>query len=348
VATSLNKLNYGNAIYDALLLSNADTARKAFDQLSGEIHASARTAIMDDERNLRDVVTNHLLDWTDNSSQTGQMADGSTVWTTATARGGNHQGDGNASTLDANGSSTLLGMDTPVGDVAHIGGVFGIGNLSDSVGALDASAHVHTRHVGLYASLQTGGFRLMSGAFYGWQNVNIDRHLSFPAAAGTASGQYHATTVQAYVDGSYVFTLGRGTLAPFVDLAAQRLHTDAFAETGTAAALVSRTQSNTQTYGTLGLRGALQLNPQNTVQAHAGLGWQHAWGDTNATATMQLLSGSDAFNVQGVPVARNAMAISAGLRILATSNLSLDATYSGQFASHVNDQTAHLSLTYSF
>jgi fibronectin-binding autotransporter adhesin len=349
VATSLNKLSYGNVIYDALLLSNADTARKAFDQMSGEIHASIRTAIMDDERNLRDAVTNHLLNWTqDSGSQTGLMDNGVSVWTTATARGGNHQGDGNASTLDANGSGTLLGMDAPIGDVAHIGGVFGTGNLSDSVGALASSAHVHTRHAGLYASLQTGSFRLMSGAFYGWQNVNTDRHISFPAAAGTANSQSHANTVQAYVDGSYVFTLSHGTLAPFVDLAAQRLHTDAFAETGTAAALTGHAQSNTQSYGTLGLRGALQLNPQDTVQAHASLGWQHAWGDTHSTVTMQLLSGSNAFTVQGVPVARNAMAITAGLRILATPKLSLDATYNGQFAQRVNDQAAHLSLTYSF
>jgi len=349
VATSLNKLSYGNVIYDALLLSNANTARMAFDQMSGEIHASIRAAIMDDERNLRDAVTNHLLNGTqDRGSQTGVMDNGVAVWTTATARGGNHQGNGNASTLDANGDSMMLGMDAPIGDVAHIGGVFSTGNLSDSIGAPASSAHVHTRHAGLYASLQTGNFRVMSGAFYGRQNVNADRHISFPAAAGIANSESHANTVQAYVDGSYVFTLSHGTLTPFVDLAAQRLHTDGFAESGTAAALTGHAQSNTQTYGTLGVRSALQLNAQETVQAHASLGWQHAWGDTQSTATMQWLSGSDAFTVQGVPVARNAMAISAGLRILATPKLSLDATYNGQFASRVNDQAAHLSLTYSF
>ncbi|MGN6322944.1 MAG: autotransporter-associated beta strand repeat-containing protein [Dyella sp.] len=349
VATSLNKLSDGNVIYDALLLSNADTARKAFNQMSGEIHASVRTAIMDDERSLRDAVTNHLLDWPLDNSQAGRMDNGAAVWAMATARGGSHQGDGNASTLDANGSGMLLGMDAPVGDVARIGGLIGTGNLSDSIGAWAASsAHLHTRHAGLYASVQAGSFRLMSGAFYGWQNVDTDRHISFPAAAGTAGSHYHANTVQAYVDGSYAFTLSHGTLAPFVGLAAQRLHTDAFGETGTPAALTSHAQGDTQTYGTLGLRGALQLNAQDTVQAHASLGWQHAWGDTRSTATLQLLSGSDAFTVQGVPVARNAMAIAAGLRIIATPKLSLDATYNGQFAARVNDQAAHLSLTYSF
>jgi autotransporter-associated beta strand protein len=349
VASSLNKLSYGNVIYDALLLSNADTARKAFDQMSGEIHASVRTAIMDDERNLRDAVTNHLLDWSPDSSQAGRMDNGAAVWATATARAGSHQGDGNASTLDANGNGMLLGMDAPVGDIARIGGLIGTGNLSDSIGAwATSSAHLHTRHAGLYASVQAGSFRLMSGAFYGWQNVDTDRHISFPATAGTAGSHYHANTVQAYVDGSYVFTLSHGTLAPFVGLAAQRLHTDAFGETGTPAALTSHAQGDTQTYGTLGLRGALQLNAQDTVQAHASLGWQHAWGDTRSTAILQLLSGSDAFTVQGVPVACNAMAITAGLRIIATPKLSLDATYNGQFAARVNDQAAHLSLAYSF
>src|SRR5581483_1828435 len=96
IATSLNKLSCGNVIYDVLLLSNADRARKAFDQMSGEIHASVRTAIMDNERNLRDAVTNHLLDWSLDNSQAGRMDNGAAVWTTATARGGSHQGDGNA------------------------------------------------------------------------------------------------------------------------------------------------------------------------------------------------------------------------------------------------------------
>jgi fibronectin-binding autotransporter adhesin len=63
---------------------------------------------------------------------------------------------------------------------------------------------------------------------------------------------------------------------------------------------------------------------------------------------MQLAGVSDAFTVQGVPVARDAMAITAGFRFLATPHLSFDATYNGQFAHRTNDQAAHLSLTYSF
>lgn len=349
VASSLNALSYGNAIYDALLLSNAATARTALNQISGEIHASVRTAIMDDGHDVRDAVTNHLLDWTqDTGGQAGQMDNGTSVWTAATARGGSHRGDGNASTLDANGGGMLLGMDTPIGDRVRAGGMIGTGNLSDSVGALDSSAHVHTRHAGLYASLQSGSFQLMGGAFYGWQNVNTDRNVAFSSVNGVTTSRYSANTVQAYVDGSYVFTLGHGTLAPFVDVAAQRLHTDAFSEAGSAAALSGQAQNSTQTYGTLGLRGVVQLDAQGMAQAHASLGWQHAWGDTQSTASMQLASGSNAFTVQGVPVARDAMAISAGFRFLATPRLSFDATYNGQFAHRVNDQAAHVSLSYSF
>ncbi|GFZ92994.1 autotransporter-associated beta strand repeat-containing protein [Dyella caseinilytica] len=349
VATSLNALHYGNAIYDALLLSNADTARTALNQISGEIHASVRTAIMDDEQDVRDAVTDHLLDWTqDTGGQTGKMDNGTSVWTAATARSSSHQDDGNASTLDANGSGTLLGVDTPIGDVARVGGLIGSGNLSDSIGALDSSAHTHTRHAGLYASLQTGNFHLMGGAFYGWQSLSTDRNIAFSGVSGATTTRYNANTMQGYLDGSYAFTMGRGTLAPFVNVAAQQLHTDAFSESGSTAALSGLAQDSTQTYGTLGLRGALQIDPEGRVQAHASLGWQHAWDNANATATMQLISGSNAFTVQGVPVARDATAITAGFRFLVTPNLLLDATYNGQFAHRVNDQAAHLSLTYSF
>ena len=348
VAAAANGLGAGNSVYDALVVLDASTARHAFEQLDGQIHASLRTAIMDDERYVRDAVTDHLLDWNQgNGSHEGRTDDGTAVWTAAWAHSGSQDGNGNTSTLDASGGGMLLGVDTPVGERARVGGVIGAGDLSNSLGALDSSAHGRTRHAGIYASLQAGGFRLMGGAIYGRQTLTTHRSIAFPGLVGPANGSYDADTVQGYLDGSYVFAIGRGTLAPFVDVAAQRLHTDGFNETGIAA-LDGRSQTNTQTYGTAGLRGTVQLDDRGTVQAHASVGWQHAWGDVIATSALQFAGGGDVFTTQGAPTARNAATVTAGLRFLVTPSLTLDAGYDGQFARRVDNQSARISLSYAF
>jgi len=51
----------GNALYDAVLAFPGDAAaRNAFDQLSGEVHASAKTALIEDSHVLRDAATNRI------------------------------------------------------------------------------------------------------------------------------------------------------------------------------------------------------------------------------------------------------------------------------------------------
>jgi autotransporter-associated beta strand protein len=349
VANAIDLTGFNNPVYNAVVMLDAQAARSAFDQLSGEIHASTRTAIMDDEHTLRDAVTNHLLGWNgDAGGQEGRTVNDTAVWTAAWARDGDEDGNGNASTLNTHGGGMLLGLDVPVSDAARLGGVIGLGDLSSDISPLNASAQAQTRHVGLYGSLQKDGFRLIGGAFYGWQDLTTHRDITVAGLAGSAKGNYDANTLQGYLDGSYVFAFGRGTLAPFVNAAAQRLHTDAFTETGTPAALSAGAQDTTQTYGTLGLRGSVKLDSQGVIQAHASLGWQHAWGELDSATTLRLASSSPDFTVDGVPVARNAAAVSVGFRFFSTPHFSADASYGGQFASHARDQSARLSLSYAF
>lgn len=56
----VESLGPGNPVHNAALSLSADQARNAFDQLSGEIHASARTALIEDSRFLRNAVNDRL------------------------------------------------------------------------------------------------------------------------------------------------------------------------------------------------------------------------------------------------------------------------------------------------
>ncbi|WP_329740498.1 autotransporter-associated beta strand repeat-containing protein [Dyella sp. A6] len=350
VATAVNPLGFGNPVYDAMVMLDAASARRAFDQLSGEIHASTRTAIADDDHDVRDAINQHLAGQ-DNNANGQHMTDASgiTAWTAAWGQGGRHDGNGNAARLSVDGSGLLVGADLPVGDAARFGAVIGTGQGSARIATLGSSSHIVDRHLGIYGSLQTGALRWQGGAIYGWQRVDTNRFIGFGSFTGTATSSYHAHTAQAYVDGSLPFVLGTVALAPFANLAMERLNTPAIQEHGTPAALNVAAQDNTLGFGTLGLRTTVDLGgPMHNLHAHASLGWQHAWGDTLPVDTMRLENGSDSFAIAGLPVATNAGVITAGITVTITPGLSVDGSYQGQFGRHTVDQAARLQLDWRF
>src|SRR5690606_3740206 len=107
-AAGLDSLSFGNAAHDAVALSSAAVARQAFDALSGEIHASTRSALLDDSRHLRAAVTGRLRDAFEPG---GNAAAGSgdarpiagtsaTVWLRGFGSWGQLDGDGTAAEVD--------------------------------------------------------------------------------------------------------------------------------------------------------------------------------------------------------------------------------------------------------
>jgi autotransporter-associated beta strand protein len=338
-------LGFGNTIYDSLVKLDASAARGAFDQLSGEVHASTRTALIDDSRYVRDAISNHILGL--DNGRNAANANGVSAWTSVWGHWGDHDSDGNAAAANANGSGLLVGADLPVGSSGKLGAVIGNGQSSMQVDARRATAHAKATHLGAYGSVQGGQFSLQGGVAYSWQNVNSYRQLAFGDFASAAGGRYHADTLQAYADGSYAIGLDHGTLAPFLDLARVQLRTDAFRESGSAGLAVA-SQNSAVNYATLGLRGSLALDAARGIQAHAGLGWQHAWGDIAERSTLQFAGASDAFAVAGTPVTRNAAAVNVGVSWAVARKVSVDASYNGQFASHAKDQSARMSLTWQF
>ncbi|WP_266172048.1 autotransporter-associated beta strand repeat-containing protein [Dyella subtropica] len=347
-AGAAESLGWGTPVYAALVKLDAPAARGAYDQLSGEIHASTRTALVDNDRYVREAIHNHLLGMSNGANGLSASTDsGVAAWSAVWGHWGDHDGDGNTSRLTANGSGLLIGADLPVGASSRVGAVVGSGQGSARIDTLGSDSHVLNKHLGVYGSTQVDAFQLQAGAAFGWQTVSTNRSVAFGNVVGLADSRYHANTTQVYADGSYAMTWGQATLAPFVNLAYERLHTNAIRENGVAALDVNA-QSAAQTVGTLGLRGNFALDATGGLRGHASVGWQHAWGDTASRSTMRFASGGGAFDIAGVPVSRNAMAVTGGISFPLAPNVAFDASYSGQFANHAADQAARMSLTWVF
>ena len=148
------------------------------------------------------------------------------------------------------------------------------------------------------------------------------------------------------MDGGYRFGFAQGSLTPFVNLAHVWMHESAIHEHGSAADLNVEANNSGVSYGTAGLRGS--YTPTRGIELHASLGYQHAWGDLASTDTQRFAGGVDSFTVDGVPVAKNAAIADAGLRFDLRKNISVDATYHGQFGGQAKDQSARLALNMSF
>jgi outer membrane autotransporter protein len=347
-AGAADTLGFGNATYTALTVLDAPTARHAFDQLSGVIHANTSGALIEDSRYVRDAINRHLLGLNHDGAESA-TADGVSAWTSAWGHGGHNDDDSQVPARQANGSGLLVGADLPLGSTVRLGGVLGHGQNSIRSNSVGSSAHVLDDHAGLYGSGTFGAFVLRAGAVYSWQDVHTHRAVAFGNVSDGLTSEHHAQTAQAYVEGGYQFNVSSGQqLEPFVNVARVRVHEDALQEGGGAAALAVAGNSASVNTAALGLRDTLTLDAAGGIHAHASLSWQQAWGDLTPISTMRFVSGGDHFAIAGMPVARHALNADLGIDFKLAKHVTVDASYLGQFASGVQDQGARMSLTVTF
>lgn len=175
------------------------------------------------------------------------------------------------------------------------------------------------------------------------------RSVAFPGFSESLKGGYNAGTAQVFGELAYGFNFGTTRFEPFANLAYVNLHTDGFRETGGAAALTSGSSSTDTTFTTLGLRGSTTFDLNGaSVTAKGMLGWRHAFDDVTPTSRMGFADGGSAFTVAGVPVARNAAVVEAGLDFALTPSAVLGVTYGGQFGSGVVDQSFKANFSAKF
>ncbi|AOO84495.1 hypothetical protein BHK69_15195 [Bosea vaviloviae] len=353
------------ALYNSLLMLDAVSARAAFDALSGEIHASAKSALVDESWLLRNAANDRLraafgtvgaqpmatLNYGFTAdlalSVKGPMptlnADRFAVWGQGYGAWGRSDSDGNAAKLTRSTGGFLLGADAALFDTLRLGVIAGYSRSSFDVNARRSSGESDNYHLGLYAGGQWGALGLRTGASYTWHEIATRRTVAFSGFGDSLRSDYTAGTAQLFGELGYRIDLGRVAFEPFAGLAYVNLHTDGFTETGGAAALSARGDDTSLGYSTLGLRASTSLNLQGILASRGvdltlrgGLAWRHAFGEVNPNATLAF-SGASAFTVAGVPIARDAAIVEAGLDLAIGKSATLGLSYTGQLAQDTQD-----------
>ncbi|CFX14326.1 Outer membrane autotransporter barrel domain-containing protein (fragment) [Candidatus Filomicrobium marinum] len=356
----------GHRVYDAIaqLANDTDLIRASFDALSGEIFASAQTALIEDSRFLRNAANDRIRAAfaTAGASYAPVLAYGSghapvlvaadyagpVFWSHGFGSWGSTDSDGNAASLDRSLGGLLIGADGLVGDW-RIGVLAGYSQSSFDVQDRTSSGSSPNYHVGLYGGTEWSNVAFRAGGAYTWHDIETNRTVSIAGLTDSLSADYNAGTFQAFGELGYGMNLVIGMrLEPFVNLAHVSLRTEDFTEDGGAAGLSVESGTTDVTFMTLGLRGENNF-ALGTVDAtvRGMIGWQHAFGDTAPEST-HAFSAGDAFTITGVPIARNSAVVEAGLDLNLTSEATFGVSYTGQIASDAQDHGIKASLAVKF
>ncbi|WP_404333834.1 autotransporter-associated beta strand repeat-containing protein [Sphingomonas sp. MMS12-HWE2-04] len=323
VAAKVTALGVGNPLFNSVLFMDAGGARKQFNLLSGEIHASTRTAMLNDAALPVNAAVDHLSETPAHSG----------VWL---------QGLGNWSQIDANGESAFTrskvqglmgGVDFVVAPEQNLRiGIAGGYTQDDlSVSAVASTAKLKSVHVLGYLDASVSGVELRAGGGYSRVDADTARTVPVAGASQRLTASYASDVVQGFGEIAYPMPLGGGVVAPYGKMTVTSIARPDFAETGGSVALAAEKANDTTTLSNIGVRFETALAGAFSVGGR--LGWEHVWGDLYPVSSMTLAGTAGSFDVLGAPLSRNtaAVALNGVLRLSGTMTASLG--YEGRIGS---------------
>jgi outer membrane autotransporter protein len=364
-ADAIDSLPTSDKVRQALvLLPSKAAAQMALDQLSGEVHASAQTALFDNPRMVQDAVLSRLnvpaggrnpagMSVAPAGGSEGQgaagdlLAPGSTFWTYGYGTWGENRSDGNAAALDRQTGGMLVGLDGELGNW-RLGVLAGYGQTSFGVVDRSSSGSSNDYNLGIYGGTEWGDLSFSAGASLGWHQVRTSRSVALPGLVETLKGDYDAQSRQAFAELSYDLMSGPAVLEPFVNLAYVSLETQDFAETGGAAALRSNGYTTDGLFTTIGVRGSVEFDMGELPTTLTGMiGWRHAVDDVVPGSTHAFAGGSN-FTVAGAPLTKDAALVQAGLNFELSPQSSLGVSSNGLFSTDSTDHGVKLDFRMRF
>ena len=364
VANALDSAAAPASLRSTIISGDRETAVKAFDSLSGEIHASTASVLIEDSRYIRDAVNDRMrqascsdeqdprraLAPSSNQQTTGQGCNGDGVgWIRAVGGWGDFDGGHNAADIDRDLSGFLIGFDNSLNDEWRLGIAAGYTNSSINAKGKGQDASVDSYHLTTYLSYQMDAFAARVGAGYTWHDIDSKRYVEAGSYNDRLKASYKARTAQVFGEVAYTIDAGGVALEPFAGLAYVNYDSDKAHEKGGVGRLEASTDQDA-TFSTVGLRvgKAFALDNGSTLTPRGSIGWRHAFGDTKPDADLRFIEGGAGFSSEGVPIARDAAVVEAGVDLSVGKAGKLGLGYSGQLASENRDHAVTVSFSLGF
>ncbi len=341
VANAVQARGFGNAVFNAVLIQpTALAGQAAFDNLSGELFASVPSILMDEGKRVRGAVMDRAA----------VRGDGAGVWAAGLVNNARSDVQGSAASTDTDRKGVVSGL-----DYGRSGWRVGVGAgyvKSDiDIAARASHADVETKLVTAYGGMSYGKLNLNLAATYSWHDIDTRRAITVGAVAGTATSSYKAKTFQFTEEASYaLIDTGAFQASPFVGIGLIRNHSDAVAETGTAAALGVAASSRKVGFGTGGLRmgGNARVSDGVALLPHMSLSYTHAWGELTGTSLAAFGGTGTTFRTTGAVLGRNTMTADGGLDLAFGNNFRIGAGAYASTDKKWDDFGAKVTLGFNF
>lgn len=355
-----------NATVDEAFFSS-DPAQ-AFDQLSGEVHATARSLLFSDMLSTNAALQSQMRANLGATLQPGKpiASSGATpagaqpksndfpLWVRFNAASINTDGNSNAASARYSPTRLLIGGDAGIAGGWRLGAAGGIssGNFTVKERSSDGSINNYTfaMYGGNSWGLGAGKLNLMVGGGYTRHNLDTNRHVSL-GAGQKLSADYHGSTWQLFGDLGYAIPWGEThNVEPYVNISWFDQRMSGFNESGGDAALSSDSTSAKLSSYTLGLRSALVFSGETRAfTVRTNLGWRHASGDRSPTRSMRFIEGAgSAFSVVGAPIAKNSLLVGLGGEVTLDEHVAMGLSYNGEFGSGNSDNAGSLYVKVRF
>lgn len=348
----LDRLADSNALVGSLVQLFPAQAMSAVDLLSGDVHATAQSVLIDTSRHVRGTALARAGGRVDPLQAQQDSDRRSGAWVDIQRHGGRLDGDGNAAGTEYSGGNTLVGADYSFDSGLRIGLFGGVGETDlKTAQRQHARTDLDTRYAGVYAGYAWHGFGLKAGWTYGSHEVSVERPVSYAGFEARPRAEYDATTRQAFVEAGYRFGNARWGVEPYAQFAQVRASADAFVEDGGAAALRGQTRDVRADLTTGGLRFDVNLKGSQQTDTWLGLrggvGYRKTGGEL-VPWTDVAFAGGDGFTVHGAGLASDARLLELGLAARTSANSLLEVGYQGQYADEARDHGANLRWSLQF
>ena len=377
--------NGGDALPEALSALfglSAGELPGALRSLSGEIHASEQSVLINQARFGRQALLDRMRQATFGNATGAETASGAAgpqvacsspacagssdavaaagataggdddaaLWAKGFGDWGSIDGDGNAASLDSSLGGFVVGADTRVAEGWRLGLALGYSRSNTTIDAAASSIDVDSLFIAGYAAARMAEWNLRLGASWAWNWIDSDRTISYSGVQEQASAQYNAGLGQVFGEISRSFAFETLALEPFAGLAWVHLSTDGFAESGGSAALKGSEESADIGYSTLGLRFATRvaLGDDLVLVPHGSAAWQFAFGDLTPETALAFRGATGSFTASGVPLAANSALVDLGFGLELGPTVQLGLSYSGQFSGSTMDNAVLGSVTWQF
>ncbi|HEY9223157.1 MAG TPA: autotransporter domain-containing protein [Variovorax sp.] len=333
----------------AAAMTSTDT-KGSLNQLSGEVHASTLSAMINSSHLVRNTMSDRLR----GNAGAGIPASTSPLWAQVVGERRTLDGDNNAASAKSDVGGLFLGGDTQVGQGWRIGAALGYTDGDTKVADRSSQADVKSYTAAVYGgnSWDTGkgSLDLLLGAAYTRHAIDTSRSVTL-GGNQALKADYHAHGTQLFSELGHAFPVGdASSFGPYLGLAWLKQSVDGFDESGGAAALRSAGQTDDVTTATVGVRGktAFTVGAQKATLT-GGIGWRHAAGDIDPRRQMSFSQGDSAsFSIAGTPIAKDAALVSVGAEMALGKNATVGLSYIGEFGGGSRYGSASLYLKAAF